>query len=120
MLDLWRKVVAYVSNLLVLAGLGFIAYGVFYWWRGYPYAVAILMFCLAFGLLGLGAGLSLRRPATTTTLTIAAVSLAVAGPLLMYVTPPVQPLTMLLVLFCGAGALENYRRLRQQRPTPRR
>ena len=103
---------AKVSRWLVIAGLGLIAYGIAYYWKGLPYPVVMLMACSGYGTLVLGAGLSLRRPETTATLVLATVSFALSLVLLL-VTQPGSVFSF--GLFAFIGMLSSFLRLRQRR-----
>jgi hypothetical protein len=109
---------ATASKWLVIAGLLVIAYGVAYWWKGLPYPKAILIVCAALGCLPLGAGLYLRTPATTATLSLAAVSFSVSG-LLQLVSFGLAPwqgmVGLILAILAWAGAADSVARLRRLR-----
>lgn len=104
------------SNWLVIAGLGMIAYGIVYWWKGFPYPVLMLMTYSGYGTLSLGAGLALRRPETTATLVLATISFAVSLVLLVVTQPGSIFSYALLALF---GALSSFGRLRLRRARDR-
>ena len=107
-----RTNLAVVSKWLVMVGLAIIAYGVVYWMKGYPYAVAMMMVCAGYGSLVLGAGLALRRPETTPTLVLATISFAAALVLLL-VTQPGTVFSFGVLAFVGVAT--SFIRLRQRR-----
>ena len=104
-----RTRLAAASKLLVVAGLGAIAYGIVYCWKGFPYPVVMLMVYSGYGTLSLGTGLALRRPETTATLVLATISFAVSLVLLVVTQPGTVFSYALLSLF---GALSSFNRLR--------
>jgi len=106
------------SKWLVIIGVMVIAYGVAYWWKELPYSTAILTVCVALGCLSLGAGLYLRSPATTTTLSLAAVSFALSGVLQLVsfgFAPWQGMLGLALVVLAWGGAADSVARLRRLR-----
>jgi hypothetical protein len=114
-MDSWRRLLAAVSNVLLLAGLALIAYGIVYWWKDFPMRLLMLLVCGGFGCLGLGAGLWLRRPVTTASTALAVASFALSTALLFVLLTPFHPFSLALALFCAVGAVDSVRRLRRQR-----
>jgi hypothetical protein len=114
----WRRLQAAVASFLVIVGLCALAYGVVYWWKGFPYPLAMLFACVALGCVPLGAGLYLRVPATAATLALSAASFTVAGVLqiVWLWTTPGFPLLLLLLAWGGAAhSGVRFRRLRKNR-----
>lgn len=107
-----RTRLATVSRWLVIAGLGLIAYGVVYCWKGLPFPVVTLMVYGGYGTLVLGAGLALRRPETTPTLVLATICFAVSL-VLVVVTMPGSVFSLALLPFFGM--LSSFIRLRLRR-----
>ncbi len=115
----WHKLVATISTWLVIGGLLLIGYGLLYWWMGFPYAVGIMLMYVVLGCLVVGAGLSLRRPETTTTLALATVGFATCGTILLIACLPesLAPPYVFLILISAAGALRGLFRLWRRRIT---
>ena len=105
-----------LSGLLTLVGLALIGYGIAYWWKGFPYPVAMLLAYSAYGCLALGWGLSLRRPDTIATLAISAVTCALSAVFLiaLRVIPPWPPQAIALFLASCVGTASSYRRLQRR------
>src|SRR5262245_47038185 len=114
-MDYWRRLLATLSNLLLLVGLALIAYGIVYWWKDFPMRLVMLLVCGGFGCLGLGAGLWLRRPVTTASTAIAVASFTLSTALLFVLLTPFHPYSLAVALFCAVGAVDSVRRLRRQR-----
>jgi len=110
----WQRVRSGVSQWLLRGGLALIAYGVVYWWKGLPYPAAILMTYSALGCLALGAGLSLRTPASVKTLSLSLACFVVSGVLqpLVFLFNPLNPVALLSLAAAWAGAVHTFARLR--------
>ena len=96
-----------VSNLLMLIGLAFAGLGVFYWWKGWPYAAVVLRICCGYGSLVLGAG-ALVRPGSATISLVSAVSFAISSALLFglwLTTPWATTLYLTSAILSGGGAI---------------
>jgi hypothetical protein len=115
-LRMLAKLRSTASKWLLIGGLALIGYGVFYWWKGFPYPVGIMLTYSALGCLVVGAGLLLRRPETTATLVLGTASFAASGTILLAVCLPypISPPYLLLILVCAAGTLRGLLRLRWQ------
>jgi hypothetical protein len=106
----WTKLrarLAVFSRWLVIAGLGLIAYGIVYCWKGLPYPVGTLMAYSGYGTLALGFGLSLRRPHTMAMVWLATISYAISL-VLIVVTQPGSIFSLALLPLIGvlAGAIK--------------
>jgi uncharacterized membrane protein len=114
-----RTRLASVSRWLVFAGLGLIAYGVVYCWKGLPFPVVTLMLYGGYGTLVLGAGLALRRPETKPTLVLATICFAVSL-VLVVVTMPGSVFSLALLPLIGLLSSLARLRLRRGRDRSRR
>src|SRR5262245_65695420 len=109
-MDSWRRLLATLSNLLLLVGLALIAYGIVYWWKDFPMRLVMLLVCGGFGCLGLGAGLWLRRPVTTASTAIAGSSFPLSTRPLFVLLTPFHPYCLAVAPFCPVRAVHRVRR----------
>jgi hypothetical protein len=110
---LLKKLLAVASTLMVIYGLALIGYGILYWLVGFPYPLAALLAFSAYGSFLSGAGLFLRLPETTLTLTLSTASFCLSAALMTILNlSTVWPTgAIVFVVVSGVGALASYARL---------